>query len=79
MTTVSVYEAKTQLSRLIARVEAGEEITISRSGKPVVRLARLDPPKPRELGQDEGVWEVPADFKDPLPEDMQRALEGYDD
>lgn len=36
---VSVYDAKAHLSQLLARVEAGEEIVISRHGKPVARLA----------------------------------------
>ncbi|MEJ1230222.1 MAG: type II toxin-antitoxin system Phd/YefM family antitoxin [Galbitalea sp.] len=39
--TVNVYEAKTHLSRLIARVEAGEEITLSRNGHPVARIVPL--------------------------------------
>jgi prevent-host-death family protein len=38
MTTVSVFDAKTQFSALIARAEAGEEIVISRHGRPAVRL-----------------------------------------
>ena len=40
MATVNVHEAKTHLSRLLARVEAGEEVTIARNGKPVARLVR---------------------------------------
>jgi prevent-host-death family protein len=40
-TTVNVHEAKTQLSRLLARVEAGEEITIARAGHPFARLVPL--------------------------------------
>ena len=39
--TVNVYEAKTHLSRLISRVEAGEEITLSRNGRPVARIVPL--------------------------------------
>ncbi len=38
MTTVNVHEAKTNLSRLLARAEAGEEIIIARGGRPVARL-----------------------------------------
>ena len=38
MSTVNVHEAKTNLSRLLARVAAGEEIVIAKSGKPVARL-----------------------------------------
>ncbi|HEY5320139.1 MAG TPA: type II toxin-antitoxin system Phd/YefM family antitoxin [Galbitalea sp.] len=39
--TINVYEAKTHLSRLIARVEAGEEITLSRNGRAVARIVPL--------------------------------------
>jgi prevent-host-death family protein len=39
--TVNVYEAKTNLSKLIAQVEAGEEITLSRNGRPVAKIVPL--------------------------------------
>jgi prevent-host-death family protein len=38
----NIHDAKTQLSRIIARVEAGEEIVISRDGQPVAKVVRLD-------------------------------------
>ncbi|OAI41413.1 hypothetical protein AYO38_03790 [bacterium SCGC AG-212-C10] len=38
ITTVNVHEAKTQLSKLLARVEAGEEIVIARAGKPIAKI-----------------------------------------
>ena len=41
MTTVNVHEAKTRLSELIARVEAGEEVVIARANTPVVRLVAV--------------------------------------
>lgn len=41
--TVNVYEAKTQLSALLARVEAGEEVVIARAGTPIARLVRYAP------------------------------------
>ena len=41
MTTVNVHEAKTNLSRLLAQVEAGEEVVIARNGKPVARSGEL--------------------------------------
>lgn len=68
---VNVHEAKTHLSRLLARVALGEEIIIARSGKPVARLVRYDQPR-RPLGRDAGLFEVPEDFDDPLPEDVIR-------
>lgn len=48
MTSVSVHEAKTHLSRLIERVLAGEEVTVTRNKEPVIRLVRAaSPPAPR--------------------------------
>lgn len=41
---VNVGQAKTELSRLLARVEAGEEVEIARDGVPVARLVRIEPP-----------------------------------
>jgi prevent-host-death family protein len=53
MTSVNIYDAKTQLSKLIARVEAGEQITISRNGRPAARLVPVaafrDPRTPGAL------------------------------
>ena len=49
MTTVNVHEAKTQLSRLLERVRAGEEIVIVKAGVPCARLVPLDPPPERVL------------------------------
>lgn len=68
---VNIHEAKTQLSRLLARVATGEEIVIARAGEPIARLAPLaERSKRRVLGQDEGLFEVPEDFDDPLPDDV---------
>ena len=74
--TVKVHEAKTHLSRLLARVEAGEEIIIQRGGLPVAKIVPLPPLKPRKLGRDRGLFTVPNNFNDPLPEDLQAAFEG---
>ena len=66
---MNVHEAKTHLSRLLQDVEAGEEILICRAGKPVARLSSsIALPGPRTFGHDEGVFVVPDDFDDPLPE-----------
>jgi len=67
MTIVNVHEAKTHFSRLLARVEAGEEITIARAGQPVATLRRIArSPKPRVPGNDRIV--IRPDFDAPLPE-----------
>ena len=68
-TVVNVHEAKTHLSKLLARVEAGEEIVIARSGKPIAILTAVEPeqaPRPRGLGRDKVF--IGPDFDDPLPE-----------
>ena len=76
MTTVNVHEAKSQLSKLLARVERGEEVTIARAGKPVARLVASRPSVPRSPGRLKGRFKVPASFFEPLPEELLRAFEG---
>lgn len=76
MTEINVHEAKTQFSKLLRRVAAGEEIVIARAGKPVARLVPVEKSSKRLLGLDEGLFEVPEDFDAPLPEDVLREFEG---
>ena len=66
--TVSLYHAKTNLSALIERAAGGEEIVISKSGKPKARLLPLDDTRPlRVPGRGRGKWRVGPDFDAPLP------------
>lgn len=76
MTEVGVHEAKTTLSELIRRVATGEEITITSNGEPVARLVPAPRRGPRVFGRDRGLFEVPEDFNDPLPEEVLREFEG---
>jgi prevent-host-death family protein len=71
---VNLYDAKTQLSRLIDRATAGEDILIGRAGKPLVRLVPVDDMLPRQLGLLKGLI-VPDTVFDPLPEDEQALWE----
>jgi prevent-host-death family protein len=67
--TVNVHEAKTNLSRLLSRVERGEEIVISRAGRPIARLQPFEPRgNTRTLGADEGAVWIADDFDAPLPD-----------
>ena len=66
MTQVNVHEAKTQLSRLLERVRAGEEIILAKNGRPCARLVPLEKPKARRPGLLEG--KVEDAFFEPLPE-----------
>jgi prevent-host-death family protein len=72
---VNVHEAKTHFSKLLERVEAGEEIVIARAGRPVARLIAFQPAK-RVLGLDAGTVHIAEDFDAPLPEDILKDFEG---
>ena len=69
MTTVNVHEAKSQLSRLLAQVEAGEEIIIARNGKPVAQLVGCNPKGKPQFGAMKGLISIDERFFEPLPEE----------
>ena len=74
---VSVYDAKTNLSRLLDRAASGEEVVITRNGRPVAKLVPATPVrKPRKLGSLKGRVRVPVDFDAPLPDEVLDAFEG---
>jgi prevent-host-death family protein len=73
--SVGVHEAKTTLSKLLARVSNGEEIVITRRGEEVARLVPIRRPAGRHFGIDRGRYVVPDDFDAPLPEDLLTAFE----
>ena len=74
---MNIHEAKTGLSKLVERVEAGEEIVIARAGTPVAKLVALTPARARrQLGLLDGKFTIPDDFNRPLPEWLLRAIEG---
>ena len=76
MATVNIHEAKTHLSRLLARVEAGEEVVIARNGKPVARLVPAQERGKRQFGSMKGLIKIDDSFFDPLPEEELQAWEG---
>ena len=69
-TTLNVHEAKTHLSKLLERVEAGEEVIIARAGRPVARLIPFAQRWKRTLGLDAGAGFIAPDFDAPLPDDV---------
>jgi prevent-host-death family protein len=75
--TVNIHEAKTQLSKLLQRVIAGEEIVIAKSGAPIARLIPYEKKPVRRIpGSAKGkIWIAP-DFNAPLPADLLDAFEG---
>jgi prevent-host-death family protein len=77
MTKINIYEAKTQLSRLVEQAAAGEDVIIARGGKPVARLTRLQPARRTiRFGLLKGKVKVAADFDAPLPAELLSQFEG---
>ena len=78
MTTVTIHQAKTQLSKLIAKAQAGEEVVIMRGKRPIARLLPIVQTQGKRLpGRLKGKLGLPNSFFfDPLPEAELRAWEG---
>jgi len=74
--TVSLYDAKTNLSSLVERAAAGEEIVIAKSGRPRARLMPLEDTRAlRVSGKGKGRWRLGRAFDAPLPDDLIRGFE----
>ena len=75
--TVNVHEAKTQFSKLLQRVLAGEEVVIAKAGTPVARLVAFErQPVRRVPGSAKGKICMAPDFDAPLPAELLDAFEG---
>jgi prevent-host-death family protein len=76
METVTIHTAKTNLSQLLARVEAGEEIILARGKQPIAKLVPFQPPrKKRRFGALRGIITIGPEFFEPLPEQELTAWE----
>jgi len=74
---VNIYEAKTQLSKLIEQAEKGNEVIIAKAGKPVARLTAIhEVHKKRLLGLLNNQFNIPNDFDAPLPDELLAQFEG---
>lgn len=71
MTEVNIHEAKTHLSRLLEKVQQGEEVVIAKAGKPIARLVKIEreKPKPRRLGTGKGTIQFLPGWDDPITEE----------
>jgi prevent-host-death family protein len=77
METVNIYDAKTHLSKLVDKAASGEDVVVSRNGKPLVRITRLEPARRRiRFGLLKGKLIVPEDFDAPLPDEVLDGFEG---
>ena len=69
---VNIHEARTHLSRLLAKGAMGEEVIIAKAGKPLAKLVPISSERPRfKLGSAKGEFVVPDDFNDPLPKEIE--------
>ena len=74
MIEVTVTELKAQFSRLLVKVEAGEEVIITRRGQPIAKIVAIEKPsrKNRVLGQSRGEIVIADDFDDPVDPETWR-------
>ena len=71
MVEVNIHEAKTHLSRLLVRVAAGEEVLISKAGRPIAKLVPVTRGSPRRTpNRDKGNGWIAEDFDAPLPQEL---------
>lgn len=79
MPTVNLYEAKTQLSKLVDQAAAGKDVIISRNGRPVARLVGIQNKQKRMVGFGalKGKGWIADDFDAPLPDEILAQFEGH--
>ena len=79
MQTVNIHEAKTHLSRLIAKAAQGESFIIAKAGKPMVKVVPIDAPEPRKMrriGFGDGKSKVPDDFDTMFAKEIEEMFYG---
>jgi len=71
VTEVNIHEAKTHLSRLLEKVQQGEEVIIAKAGKPIAKLVKLEreQPKRRRFGTAKGLIKLYPGWNDPMTEE----------
>ncbi len=75
MPIYTIHAAKTNLSKLVARAEAGEEIVLARGKDPVVKIVPIAPKPKRKFGRLKGKIKIGPEFFEPLPEDELKLWE----
>ena len=78
MIRLNVHEAKTHLSKYLAKIEKGESILLCRRNQPIAEIRPLATKrkKPRPIGLDKGKFKVGPKFFDPLPDDLLAYFNG---
>ena len=78
MKPINIYDAKTRFSELVDKAVAGDEVVVSRNGKPLVRITRLEGGQKVRIkfGTLKGKIKLSADFDAPLPDEVLAGFEG---
>ena len=78
MIKLNIHEAKTHLSKYLAKLKAGDRILLCKRNKPIAKITPLPevPVRPRPIGLAKGKFTVPRSFFEPLPEELLRTFEG---
>jgi prevent-host-death family protein len=77
MASVNIYDAKRQLAQLVDKAAGGEDVVLSRHGRPVARITRLEPAKGElRFGLLKGEVTIASDFDAPLPDSVLDAFGG---
>jgi prevent-host-death family protein len=77
MGAVNIYEAKTKLSQLVDRAAAGDDVVVSRNGKPLVVITKLEGRRrPIRFGVLKGKVKIAPDFDAPLPDEVVAGFDG---
>jgi prevent-host-death family protein len=78
METINIHEAKTHLSRLVERVQAGEEIIIAKAGRPAARLVPMEAAgSPVKIGGLKAPTPVPDDFNTMFEKEIEALFSGH--
>lgn len=78
MIRLNIHEAKTHLSKYLAKLRKGERIVLCRRNQPIAEIVPLPTPptRKRPIGLAKGLLTIHPDFWKPLPEELLRAFEG---
>lgn len=75
--TYKIEEAKTHLSRLLKEVASGDEVILTKAGKPMARVSRIEEGEPKiRFGVLKGRVKLAGDFDAPLPDELLSEFEG---
>ena len=76
MKNITISEARLHISDLAHRVQMGDEFVVTKEGVPVFKVSRPDESTERQLGVDDGMFDIPDSFNDPIdwaaPQDSNR-------